>query len=61
MNGEPFPQEHKDALMHLILSHHGEVSNGWGSVVNPNTPEAIVLHYADLLDSRSKGKLQEQL
>jgi len=61
MNGEPFPQEHKDALMHLILSHHGDVSNGWGSVVNPNTPEAIVLHYADLLDSRSKGKLQEQL
>ncbi|PKL68989.1 MAG: hypothetical protein CVV28_02410 [Methanobacteriales archaeon HGW-Methanobacteriales-1] len=60
MNGEPFPQEHKDALMHLILSHHGDVTNGWGSVVNPNTPEAIVLHYADLLDSRAKGKLQEQ-
>ena len=61
VNGEPFPEEHKAALMHLILSHHGDVSNGWGSVVDPNTPEAIVLHYADLLDSRAKGKLQEQL
>jgi len=60
MNGEPFPQEQKDALMHLILSHHGDVTNGWGSVVNPNSSEAIVLHYADLLDSRAKGKLQEQ-
>ena len=61
ITGEPFPEEYQNSLMHMILSHHGDVSNGWGSVVSPQTPEAIVLHYADLLDSRAKGKLQEQL
>ncbi|MCE5214454.1 MAG: CRISPR-associated endonuclease Cas3'', partial [Methanobacterium sp.] len=41
-------------LLHIILSHHGEVSNGWGSSVDPKTAEAIALHYADLLDARVK-------
>jgi 3'-5' exoribonuclease len=45
-------------LLHIILSHHGNVSNGWGSVVNPKTPEAIALHYADLLDARVKEMFQ---
>lgn len=41
-------------LLHIILSHHGAVSNGWGSIVDPKTPEAVALHYADLLDARVK-------
>lgn len=46
-------------LMHLILSHHGDRRDGWGSAVDPETPEAVALHYADNLDARVKGKLQE--
>jgi 3'-5' exoribonuclease len=41
-------------LLHIILSHHGEVSNGWGSIVDPKTAEAVALHYADLLNARVK-------
>lgn len=37
-------------LRHLILSHHGEPA--WGAVIRPATPEAILLHQLDLLDSR---------
>ncbi|MNH96542.1 3'-5' exoribonuclease YhaM [compost metagenome] len=37
-------------LQHLVLSHHnlGE----WGSPVQPQTPEAVALHYIDTLDAR---------
>ena len=37
-------------LQHLLLSHHGRKE--WGSPVEPAIPEAEVLHYADMLDSR---------
>ncbi len=37
-------------IQHLILSHHGELE--WGSPVKPKTPEAIMLHYIDNLDSK---------
>ena len=53
------PKEISIQLLHMILSHHGEVRNGWGSPVNPKTPEAIALHHADNLDAKVKGKLQE--
>jgi 3'-5' exoribonuclease len=46
-------------VLHLILSHHGEVKNGWGSPVNPQTAEAVALHNADNLDAKVKGKLQK--
>lgn len=45
-------------LVHLILSHHGEVRNGWGSPVNPQTPEAVALHHADNLNAKVKGMIQ---
>lgn len=45
-------------LLHIILSHHGDVSNGWGSIVDPKTAEAVALHYADLLDARVKDLLK---
>lgn len=37
-------------LRHLILSHHGKKE--WGSPVEPMTPEAVLLHQIDLMDSR---------
>lgn len=38
------------ALQHLVLSHHnlGE----WGSPVQPQTPEAVALHYIDSMDAK---------
>jgi 3'-5' exoribonuclease len=52
------PEDIQLQVLHLILSHHGEVKNGWGSPVNPKTPEAVALHYADNLDAKVKGILQ---
>jgi 3'-5' exoribonuclease len=37
-------------LIHLILSHHGELE--YGSPIMPKTPEAIALHFIDNLDAR---------
>ena len=37
-------------IIHCILSHHGSLE--WGSPVVPKTPEAIIIHYADMLSSR---------
>ncbi|MFN2383153.1 MAG: 3'-5' exoribonuclease YhaM family protein, partial [Gemmatimonadota bacterium] len=37
-------------LGHLILSHQGELE--WGSPVQPQTMEALVLHFLDNLDSK---------
>lgn len=45
-------------ILHMILSHHGNVSLGWGSTVDPKTPEAIALHHADNMDAKVKEKLQ---
>ncbi|MFA5364897.1 MAG: HD domain-containing protein [Candidatus Bathyarchaeia archaeon] len=53
---QDFPEDLKMQLSHLMLSHHGK--NEWGSPVSPETPEAIALHYADLLDSQVKKALQ---
>ena len=44
-------------LQHLILSHHGEKKNGWGSPVDPQTPEAVALHHADNMDAKVKHLL----
>ncbi len=48
--GEPFPQDIKHALQHLILSHHGQYE--FGSPKLPATPEAIALHHLDNLDAK---------
>ena len=39
--------EFADAVGHCILSHHGRQE--WGSPVEPATPEAHILHYADMM------------
>lgn len=39
-----------DAVTHCILAHHGRKE--WGSPVEPQTIEALILHQADLLSAR---------
>ncbi len=43
-----FPDDLRDKLVHLVLSHQDE----FGSPVLPSTREAFVLHYADQIDSK---------
>lgn len=45
-----FPKDLRLKVLHMILSHHGEKE--WGSPKQPLFPEALVLHYADNLDSK---------
>lgn len=53
------PEDLQTHLLHIILSHHGDVQNGWGSPVSPQTPEAVALHHADNLDAKVRGILQK--
>jgi len=46
----PNSEETRLHLLHLIASHHGELE--FGSPVQPRTPEAAALHFADNLDAR---------
>ena len=45
-----FPADLQLRLEHLVLSHQG--SREYGSPVEPMTPEALVLHFVDDLDSK---------
>ncbi len=45
-----FPTPIVDAVKHIILSHHGELE--WGSPIQPSFLEAVIVHFADLLDSK---------
>ncbi len=51
-----FPEELLLHLEHLILSHHGEKQ--WGAAADPQTLEAIALHYLDNLDAKLAGAQQ---
>jgi 3'-5' exoribonuclease len=53
---EPFPEELKQLLLHLILSHQGELEHG--SPVLPMTMEAMILYYSDEMDSKTNALLQ---
>lgn len=55
--GHEFPKSLEDDLAHLILSHHGK--GEWGSPRPPSTPEAMLLHLADMADSQTKKFLQD--
>lgn len=58
-NGEAaFPPALKMPLIHLILSHHGELE--WGSPVQPALLEACLLHHADHMDAEA-AKFREAL
>jgi 3'-5' exoribonuclease len=47
---EGFPPELKDALKHIVLSHHGKLE--YGSPKLPMFPEAIIVNMIDDLDSK---------
>ena len=52
------PEEISNQILHMILSHHGYISYGWGSPVDPKTPEAKTLHYSDDMDAKIKETFQ---
>jgi 3'-5' exoribonuclease len=58
---DQFPQELTDALLHIILSHHGSLEHG--SPVVPATREATLVHMADNLGSKlgSFDRVQDAL
>lgn len=51
-----FPAELRMHLLHILLSHHGEYE--FGSPRRPKTPEALVVHVADNLDSKMAGMME---
>ncbi|MCS6866929.1 MAG: OB-fold nucleic acid binding domain-containing protein [Gemmataceae bacterium] len=57
LTGESFPRELTLRLQHMILSHHGELH--YGSPKVPMTPEAMLLHLIDALDTRMHMILRE--
>jgi 3'-5' exoribonuclease len=48
-----FPRHKKDLVIHLILSHHGELE--YGSPIKPCTAEAVALHHIECLDAKVQG------
>ncbi|MBD3917604.1 HD domain-containing protein [Paenibacillus sp. PR3] len=46
----PLESERVLGLQHLVLSHHN--TGEWGSPVQPQTAEAVALHYIDSLDAK---------
>ncbi len=48
-----FPEELRNLILHIILSHHGEQE--WGSPKRPMCFEAIILHHIDNLDAKING------
>ena len=53
---DAFPTELRRQLLHILLAHHGEYE--YGSQKRPKTPEALLVHMADLLDSKMAGMLE---
>jgi 3'-5' exoribonuclease len=51
-----FPAETRRHLLHVLLSHHGEYA--FGSPRRPKTPEALLVHMVDNLDSKMAGMLE---
>jgi 3'-5' exoribonuclease len=52
-----FPLEKRRHLVHLVLSHQGDRSEGFGSAADPATPEAIFFHHLDNLDAKLQNCL----
>ncbi|MEW6756731.1 MAG: HD domain-containing protein [Acidobacteriota bacterium] len=52
-----FSPEKRRHLVHLVLSHQGERSEGFGSPVDPQTPEAVFFHHLDNLDAKVQNCL----
>jgi 3'-5' exoribonuclease len=52
LGGEKIPQPLIDVMQHIILSHHGDVADGFGSARSPSTPEAIAVHMIENMDAK---------
>lgn len=48
-----FPEDLKNLILHIILSHHGE--HEWGSPKRPMCLEAVIMHHIDNLDAKING------
>jgi 3'-5' exoribonuclease len=48
-----FPKPKRDLILHMILSHHGELE--YGSPIKPYTAEAVALHHLECLDAKVQG------
>jgi 3'-5' exoribonuclease len=57
LTGEPFPRDLTLRIQHMLLSHHGELA--YGSPKVPMTPEAMLLHLIDSMDTRMHMVLRE--
>lgn len=53
---ENFPTETRRQLLHILLAHHGEYD--FGSPRRPKSPEALLVHMTDNLDSKMAGMLE---
>ena len=50
VGGRSYNSEQVAMLKHMIASHHGQPE--WGAIRMPSTPEAMILHELDMIDSR---------
>ena len=48
--GRSYNSEQVAMLKHMLASHHGQPE--WGAIRAPSTPEAMILHELDMIDSR---------
>lgn len=48
--GRSYNPEQVAMLKHMLASHHGQPE--WGAIRVPSTPEAMILHELDMIDSR---------
>lgn len=53
---EAFPDETRRQLLHILLAHHGRYE--YGSPRRPKTPEALLVHAVDNLDSKMAGMME---
>ncbi len=52
-----FPEPKLRHLVHIVLSHQGDRAEGFGSAVDPQTPEAVFFHHLDNLDAKLQNCL----
>src|SRR5262249_33000645 len=57
LTGEPLPRDLMVRLKHMVLSHHG--TQEYGSPKVPMTPEAMLLHSIDMMDTRMHMVLRD--
>jgi hypothetical protein len=53
----PLAEAQQQELLHLVLSHHGALE--FGSPVQPMTPEAEIVHWADEASAKAGDMFDE--